>query len=102
MFVYRWEMMRELLDRHKDYEGDAHDGLMVEYVDPTNGQPVFQTITFFVQMIQPGQKTLPVKSTSSLVVSPFEGRGHAIVEGRSSTGASSIRLRCRADIGSNM
>jgi gentisate 1,2-dioxygenase len=81
MFVYRWEMMRELLDRHKDNEGDAHDGLMVEYVDPTNGQPVFQTITFFAQMIQPGCRTLPVKSTTSLLVSPFEGRGHAIVDG---------------------
>ena len=22
MFVYRWEMMRELLDRHKDWDGD--------------------------------------------------------------------------------
>ena len=26
MFVYRWEMMRELLDRHRDNDGDAHDG----------------------------------------------------------------------------
>ena len=56
MFVYRWEMMRELLDRHRDDDGDAHDGLMVEYIDPTTGQPVFKTITFFVQMLQPGQK----------------------------------------------
>ena len=27
MFVYRWEMMRELLERHKDWDGDPHDGL---------------------------------------------------------------------------
>lgn len=82
MFVYRWDMMRELLNRHKDNDGDAHDGLMVEYIDPTNGQPVFKTITFFAQMLQPGQKTLPVKTTSSLLVSPFEGKGHAIVDGK--------------------
>lgn len=82
MFVYRWDMMRELLERHKNNDGDAHDGLMVEYIDPTNGQPVFKTITFFVQMVQPGQKTLPVKTTSSLLVSPFEGKGHAIVDGK--------------------
>ena len=82
MFVYRWDMMRELLNRHKDNDGDAHDGLMVEYVDPTNGKPVFKTITFFAQMLQPGQKTLPVKTTSSLLVSPFEGKGHAIVDGK--------------------
>jgi len=82
MFVYRWDMMRELLNRHKDNDGDAHDGLMVEYIDPTNGQPVFKTITFFAQMLQPGQKTLAVKTTSSLLVSPFEGKGHAIVDGK--------------------
>jgi gentisate 1,2-dioxygenase len=82
MFVYRWEMMRELLDRHRDNDGDAHDGLMVEYIDPTTGEPVFKTMTFFVQMLQPGQKTLPVKTTSSLLVSPFEGKGHSIVDGK--------------------
>lgn len=82
MFVYRWDMMRELLNRHKENDGDAHDGLLVEYVDPTTGQPVFKTITFFMQMLQPGQKTLPVKTTSSLLVSPFEGKGHALIDGK--------------------
>ena len=82
MFVYRWEMMRELLDRHRNHEGDAHDGLMVEYIDPTTGESVFMTMTFFMQMLQPGQKTLPVKTTSSLLVSPFEGQGHSIVDGK--------------------
>jgi gentisate 1,2-dioxygenase len=82
MFVYRWEMMRELLDRHRENDGDPHDALMVEYVDPTTGEPVFKTITFFVQMLQPGQKTLPVKTTSSLLVAPFEGKGHSIVDGK--------------------
>jgi gentisate 1,2-dioxygenase len=82
MFVYRWEMVRELLNRHRDNDGDPHDGLMVEYIDPTSGEPVFKTITFFVQMLQPGQKTLPVKTNASLLVSPFEGKGHSVVEGK--------------------
>jgi len=81
MFVYRWEMVRELLNKHKDHEGDAHDGLLVEYIDPNSGQPVFKTITFFAQMLHPGEKTLPVKMTSSLLVSPFEGQGYSIVNG---------------------
>jgi gentisate 1,2-dioxygenase len=82
MFVYRWEMVRELFNHHKGDDGDAHDGLMVEYIDPTSGEPVFKTITFFAQMLQPGQKTLPVKTTSSLLVAPFEGKGHSIVNGQ--------------------
>ncbi len=82
MFVYRWAMVRELLDRNKDHESDQHDGLMVEYIDPSSGGPVFKTITFFAQMLHPGQKTLPVRTTASLLVSPFEGKGHSIVEGK--------------------
>jgi gentisate 1,2-dioxygenase len=62
--------------------GDAHDGLLVEYIDPTTGQPVFKTITFFAQMLQPGQKTLPVRTTANLLVSPFEGTGYSVVDGK--------------------
>ena len=82
MFVYRWEMMRELLERHKDWDGDPYDALTVEYIDPTTGQPVFKTITFFVQMLRPGERTLPVRQTSNLLVAPFEGSGHSIVDGQ--------------------
>jgi gentisate 1,2-dioxygenase len=82
MFVYRWEMMRELLERHKDWDGDPYEALMAEYIDPTSGQPVFKTITFFAQMLRPGEKTLPIRQTGNLLVSPFEGRGHSIIDGQ--------------------
>ena len=71
-----------MFSKHKDREGDAHDGLLIEYIDPTSGQPVFKTITFFAQMLQPAQKTLPVRTTSNLLVSPFEGQGYSMVEGK--------------------
>jgi len=51
MYVYRWEMMRELLERFRDWKGDPYEALLVEYTDPTNGGPVFKTITFFAQML---------------------------------------------------
>jgi len=82
MFVYRWEMVLELFDKHKDREGDDHDGLLVEYVDPTTGQPVYKTMTFFAQMLQPGQTTLPVRTTANLLVAPFEGEGYSVVDGK--------------------
>jgi len=82
MFVYRWEMMEELLDKHKDWDGDPYDSLTVEYIDPTTGNPVFKTITFFAQMLRPGEHTLPQKQTASLLVAPFKGRGHSIVDGQ--------------------
>ena len=65
MYVYRWEPMRDALERHKDWDGDPYEALMIEYVDPTTGGPVFKTMTFFVQMLRPGEKTLAHQSTSS-------------------------------------
>jgi gentisate 1,2-dioxygenase len=79
MYAYRWAPMRDLLEAHRDRDGDPYEALMVEYVDPTRGGPVFKTMTFFVQMLRPGEKTQPLKQTASLLVAPFEGAGHSIV-----------------------
>ena len=32
-----------------------------------------------LQMLRPGERTLPLKQSASLVVAPFEGKGHSIV-----------------------
>ncbi|MFV0245481.1 MAG: cupin domain-containing protein, partial [Qingshengfaniella sp.] len=82
MYVYRWEAMLELFDRFKDIDGDPHEALMVEYIDPTRGEPVFKTITFFAQMLRPGEKTLPLRQTASLLVAPFQGSGYSIIDGQ--------------------
>ncbi len=88
MYCYRWEPMRELLESHKDSDGDPYEALLVEYVDPVNGGPVFRTMTFFAQMLRPGERTRPLKQTASLLVTPFEGAaagrnaGHTVVGGK--------------------
>ncbi|MEM9221577.1 MAG: cupin domain-containing protein [Pseudomonadota bacterium] len=81
MYVYRWDAMMEIFHRFKDHDGDPHEALMVEYTDPTRGEPVFKTITFFAQMLRPGEKTKPLRQTASLLVAPFEGKGHSIIDG---------------------
>ena len=82
MFAYRYEPIRELLEKHKDWDGNPHEGLMVEYVDPLSGGPMFKTMTFFMQMLRPGEKTLPVRQTASLLMAPFEGAGYSIIDGK--------------------
>jgi gentisate 1,2-dioxygenase len=82
MYVYRWDAMQEILDRHADWDGDPYEAISVEYIDPTTGSPVFKTITFFAQMLRPGERTLPLRQTASLLVAPFKGRGHSIVDGK--------------------
>ena len=80
MYVYRWEPMRAMLEAHRERDGDPYEALMIEYVDPTRGGPVFRTMTFYAQMLRPGEKTQPLKQTASLLVSPLEGRGHSVVD----------------------
>jgi len=82
MYVYRYERMRELLERFRNREGDPYEALMVEYVDPTTGRAIYRTMTFFMQMLRPGERTLPLKQSASLVCAPFEGRGRSIVAGK--------------------
>ena len=62
MYVYRWEPMRAMLEAHRDHDGDPYEALMVEYVDPTRGGPVFRTMTFYAQMLRPGEKTQPLQA----------------------------------------
>ena len=82
MYVYRWDAMREQLERFKDWDGDPYEALMIEYVDPLTGGPVFKTITFFAQMLRPGERTRPLRQTASLLVAPFQGSGHSLVDGK--------------------
>ena len=82
MYVYRWAQMREALEAFEDWDGDPYEALTIEYVDPTNGLPVFKTITFFAQMLRPGERTRPLKQNASLLCAPFEGQGHSIVDGK--------------------
>lgn len=84
MYCYRWEPLRELLEKHRDWDGDPYEALTIEYVDPVNGGPVFKTMTFFAQMLRPAERTRPLRQTASLLVTPFEGGGlgHTVVGGK--------------------
>jgi gentisate 1,2-dioxygenase len=82
MYVYRWEQTRELLERFRDHDGSPFEGITVEYTDPVTGRPVYPTMTFFGQLLRPGERTRPVLQNASQVCFPFEGSGHSIVGGR--------------------
>ncbi len=82
MYVYRWEQTREALDNLRGYEGNGFEAVLIEYVDPTTGQAPYATMTFFVQMLRPGEKTLPLRQNASLIYTVLEGAGHSIVDGQ--------------------
>ena len=82
MYVYRYEAMRELLERNRSWDGNPYEGLQIEYTDPIRGGPVYKTMTFFMQMLRPGERTLPLKQTASLLLSPLSGNGQCMVDGQ--------------------
>ncbi len=79
MFVYRWEATRALLDDLREQDGDPYEGIRVEFVDPVTGAPVYRTMTFFVQLIRPGERLLPTRQNANRIFTAFEGSGHSNV-----------------------
>lgn len=82
MYVYRWQRTRELLDAFRDHDGNPWDAIMVEYTDPVSGRTVYPTMTFFGQLLRPGERTCPQRQNASLVCIPFHGRGYSVIGGR--------------------
>jgi gentisate 1,2-dioxygenase len=81
MYVYRWERTREALENLRPYEGNGFEAVLLEYVDPTTGRAPYATMTFFAQMLRPGERTLPLRQNASLIVTVIEGAGHSLIDG---------------------
>ena len=82
MYVYRWEQTLELLDNFRTHDGSPWDSIKVEYTDPLNGQTAYPTMTFFGQLLRPGENTLPQSQNSSQVIFPFQGKGYSVIDGK--------------------
>lgn len=81
VFVYRWDKSEALLRRLRDHEGSPYEGITVEYTDPVRGGPVYRTMTFFLQLIRPGEKLWPVRQNASQICTVFKGSGTSLVGG---------------------
>ena len=82
MYVYRWQRTLEMLNAFRDHDGSPWDAIQVEYTDPVSGRTPYPTMTFFGELLRPGEKTLPQQQNASLVCFPFHGKGYSIVGGK--------------------
>ena len=80
--LYRWQETRRILDRLRSHKGDPYDGVMIEYVNPESGQSVLPTMSFHMQLLRPGERTLSHRQTSSAVYCVIEGEGYTEVNGQ--------------------
>lgn len=81
-FQYRGADVRASLAALRGEKGDPHEGVTLEFVDPTNGEPVFPTLTYGAQLLRAGEETALKRETSSTVYVVMEGRGKTEVAGK--------------------
>lgn len=81
MFLYKRTDIRAALDDMKHHDGDPHEGIIFECVNPTDGEPVFSTISYRAQMLRPGEQTLPLRHTASTIYFVLDGEGYTDVDG---------------------
>ena len=81
MFLYKSTDIRAGLKDLKNYDGDPHEGVIIECVNPTDGEPVFSTLSYRAQLLRPGEKTLPLRHTASTIYFTLEGEGYTEVDG---------------------
>ncbi|MEE2956085.1 MAG: cupin domain-containing protein [Pseudomonadota bacterium] len=79
MYVYRWEKTREMLEDLRNHEGSPWDAIQVEYTNPITGLTAYPTMTFFGQLLRPGESTLPQQQNASQICFPFDGKGYSMV-----------------------
>jgi gentisate 1,2-dioxygenase len=79
---YPWEATRQaLLELDGLAEGSPYDGLIMEYTNPLDGGTVMPTLSCYMQMLRPGERTQGHRHTSSAVYHVVEGRGCSMVGG---------------------
>jgi gentisate 1,2-dioxygenase len=82
VFHYPYEAYRNALETMKDTgEWDSHDGLKMEFINPSTGGPIMTTIAGFVQLLPSGMKTLPYRATDGTVFTVVEGTGEVYING---------------------
>src|SRR5215475_7895280 len=54
---YRGADVLETLHGLRDEEGDAYEGIKVDFVNPVTGEPVFKTLNYSAQLLRPGEET---------------------------------------------
>ncbi len=75
-YNYKWrDTLQALNETARAGAVDPHDGVLLEYSHPLTGGPTMPTIGCWVQMIAPGETTVPHRHTSSAIYHVVQGEG---------------------------
>ena len=79
MLSYRWEVIRDTLQRLRKEEGSLYDGIIVEFTNPVDGGSVGPTMSICAQLLRPGEKTLSHRENVNTIFIGAEGKGYSVV-----------------------
>ena len=79
--VYKWRETLPALNEMLAEDRSPYDGRCLEYRDPATGGPTFPTFSCWIQMLDPGERTLPHRHTANHLCHGFSGSGVVEVEG---------------------
>jgi len=83
LFVYPFAEWRETLEMLRRSEAPhAHDGYLMEFVNPMDGGPVMATISAFARLLPRGFATRPMRATDGMIHVVVEGTGSMTIDGR--------------------
>jgi len=82
MVHYRGADVREALDRVRNEKGDPYEGIVMDFVNPVTGHPVFTTLNYAAQLLRAGEQTLAKRETCNVFVLVLEGQGFTEVGGQ--------------------
>src|SRR5262249_11245866 len=72
---YRGAELRETLCSLRREEGDPHEGIKVDFVNPVTGEPVFKALNYSAQLLRPGEETELKRETAGTFYVAIEGSG---------------------------
>jgi gentisate 1,2-dioxygenase len=76
MFRYRGCDIRETLDGLRGEIGDPYEGIIIDFVNPVTGMPVFPTLGYSAQLLRPDEATHAKRETASRLYLVIAGRGY--------------------------
>jgi gentisate 1,2-dioxygenase len=82
LFHYKGAEIREALERLSGEEGDPHEGIKMQFVNPVTGGPIFPSLDYCAQLIRPGEELQFKRETCSTFIVVMEGEGFSEIGGQ--------------------
>jgi gentisate 1,2-dioxygenase len=79
---YRWRDIYPALRRLTEAAPHPYEGYAMEYVNPLTGGSTLPTLSCWIQMLKPGQRTQSHRHTSTVLYHAFRGGGTTMINGQ--------------------